>query len=253
MLSLRGGRFFRQVLHALLFVSCVRVGAVAQESLPVHSPEDAVRILQSGKAEEKARLAKQFHLDGDLTGMEFSVIYRPLDAGRKTAVITARLFDVITVIVLKHTRQGWLYEDSLPFWAWTDKLSMNLKPLTEPPLNDIVIHQHVTTHGTGLYEAHFVVVKLIDSRLRIVLDTVEEAHISGWPRDEGDIEQKSVFKLTPAKKDEPADIEEEETVRTGSFAEVRKRDFTWIPEFKIFEPSEWSSAQTKKLRNDANP
>jgi len=89
------------------------------------------------------------------------------------------------------------------------------------------------------------IVKLIDGKLRIVLDAVEQAHISGWPREEGDIEQKSVFKLHPASKDKGASVEESETVTT-KFTEVREREFQWDPNFKFFEPSQWYSAERKK-------
>lgn len=231
----------KQVVTSLTLFLSIQAPIWAQES-SLRSPEDAVRILQGPQTDDQVRLAKQLHIEGGLAGREFEVSHRQLERGLRTAVITNDdgMQDFL-VIVLKRTKQAWSYSDSMHFASTYDRLSFDLKPLTAPPLSDIVVHQHVTGHGTGFYEGHFLVIKLINGKLRLVLDAIEEARSLGWPGQQ-DIEQKSVFKLHPASKDEEASIEEEETVKS-KFIEEREQEFRWEPMFNIFESSPWCSAE----------
>jgi len=145
-------RLVGRVFVGFMVVTCMWARGWGQEPLSTRSPEDVVRILQGEKTDEQTQLARQLHLTGDLTGRAFEVSHRQLEKDFDTAIITSDFMQDFVLIVLKRTEQTWRYADSLHFSSTYDRLSFDLEPLTEPPLNDIVIHQHVTGHGTGFYE-----------------------------------------------------------------------------------------------------
>ncbi len=104
--------------------------------------------------------------------------------------------------------------------------------LVAPPVQEIVVHNNCTLYGSGLYYGHFLVLKLIAGRLRVIFDALERGVES--PYDAQSREQTSTFDLRPGSKDTVASIGETAHYVFGDTAYTVKRSFLWDEGLRTF-------------------
>jgi hypothetical protein len=110
-------------------------------------------------------------------------------------------------------------------------------------LHEIVVHNAATVSG-NLYEAYFVVLRLVDGRLHVAfngLETAAEPRIGTARRS-----QKSTFTMIPASSKQSGEISQAGTVENGKQAYVIRRSFGWSEDLQAFVENEVPSVQRNR-------
>ncbi|MGH9864861.1 MAG: hypothetical protein ACRD4H_05535, partial [Candidatus Acidiferrales bacterium] len=174
---------------------------------------------------------------------QIAPVRAPLEHGITAAILEVGCYDDFGVIFLKRqTEHSWQCENSISFLGGKTfgNLETHLANVSSAETKDIIIERLVDTHGTGYLEEYYLVLKVIDRRLRVVLDTMEHFVRVGWPGVQ-DVDERSVFKTESPSHGEPGDIREDETLTLNDerAARVSERYLTWDDSLKIFIPGGW--------------
>jgi hypothetical protein len=226
------------VLLVLCFFS---MRGSAQSVSTFESPEQAAKLLTQGSDAEKVRmkdvLHMQFVMGKECVGAPGDCVAETerglLEEGKENAILKVKhYYDFALVVLVRNADGAWQFLDSMPLNAAYDYLTVGLGSIVKPPVQEIVVHKHVSDRGTGIFQANFLILKVSHGRLQVVLDAVEESTQSLS-------EQKSEFKITPASGDVPAHIDEKQTIRVGGKATTREREFVWDENLRTFQVSQW--------------
>jgi hypothetical protein len=215
------------------------------------SPEQVVNILRLGNDEQQARVKKELHMPwvlgkdcegepADECGVEIKTAV--LEQGKENAVIqVAHYFDFLLIVLVRNKNGTWQYSDSMPLSAAYNFLTVTFQSIVNPPVQEIVVHKHVPLHGSGIYQANFLILKVIDGRLRVVLDTIEESNLTqdwtGGPL----LMQRSAFEVIPKTGDKSAYVRETQTFVIGDRSAQWERAFYWDDDLHTFQVSLWTT------------
>lgn len=208
------------------------------------SPDEAVTSLQHCTADGCARLADTVHLAFTLRPDSCTVtpIHGTFEQGFDDALLNVQCsMDFELVLLTRESSGRWQYVDSIPFPRGAfDVVDTGVAKLIDRSNDAIVIRSATAGEGTGLYQADFVVLQVLDRKLHTVLDTVEKGTVA-VEADQPVVEQQSSFDVTPATATESGNIRETMTLKVGGKKIVVQRDFDWQVHLRIFEPGFWYS------------
>jgi hypothetical protein len=202
------------------------------------SPEAVVARLE--REHSPSPLANALHLSScgrapfECADASIKVSRPRLDAAIKTATLQIEIPQFADLVVLRENREGnWEWADTLHLDFAYEPLKLEFKALVRPPVEEIVVHNNTAQHGSGLYFGHFLVVKLIEGRLRVVFAATAQETVSGWPAPDRQIS--SSFRLDALGRD-PATITQTSHYQIGNRSGTVIRSFAWDDRFLTFLP-----------------
>jgi hypothetical protein len=142
---------------------------------------------------------------------------------------------------------GWRHVDTVPFWSRDHEPKVSLESLVEEGTKEIVVDGFLTDSGTGIYQTNYAIFKLLQGKLRAVLNEPLRVNYAVAAGEKSKRQsQDSSFRIIPvAGKNGPNTsfqcIFEEEVLKSGAFSMTRRWIYIWIPEMQIFQAvqSEW--------------
>lgn len=208
------------------------------------SPEDAAHVLENCAPDTCTQLSGSLHLAFPLRPPVCSVgvLRGSFEADSDDAVLKVQCSQDFQLLLLSRKSRGrWQYADSIPFpFGNHDLIAVALQKLIDPNDDDIVIHGDTVAFGTGIYQADFLVLRVLNRKLRVVLDTVEKGSVYP-PLGHGTaVQQQSSFSITPTTGRDPGSITERMDLNVGGKKVTVERDFYWQKDLGIFEPGFWS-------------
>jgi len=238
-LSLKPPVFRRKVLSMkpfaiIVFLLCLSALAVCQDDLGL--PESIADGLKSGDQKTQSKLAYQlrfrnFDPDQDFKLCDIHVDDIRLDERGGTSVLQVKCGYNLNVVVLRRTQASAQLLDSRYFYAAYDRLRLEFASLVRPPLKELVVHNAATVSG-NVYESYFLVLRLADEKLHVVLSRLENG---SEPRTGGAARlQKSEFVVRPVADTRAAEIEETATISIGKRSYLVRRSFTWSEDWGAF-------------------
>jgi hypothetical protein len=217
--------------------------SLAQRIAAFDSPEEVARLLREGTDSQRAQLKDALHLPfifGPDCACAVETVRATFEQGKQDAILKVKRSYDFDLIVLRRRQDGtWQYLDSMPLDAAYDLLTVDLQAIVSPPLEDIVVHDHVSARGTDIFQGDFLVLRVIDGRLRVVLDAVEESHVQLWNNPNPTVKQTSIFEISPKSGDTPAVIKEKQTLTLGEQTAMLEREFYWDNDLRAFEVGLW--------------
>lgn len=240
----------RAILFLLVFSIFIPLGR-CQAQTSFASPEEAAKALQGCTGDGCKALSAALHLSFgfDPKTCPYPEYAMPLkgafERDHSDALVTIKCSYDFELVVLTRDPDGrWVYLDSVYLGATYDYLTLTLARVVSPAEDDIVVHDDVIVHGTGIYQADFLILRITNRKLQIVLDAVEKGVISPYGESGDSVEQESKFSVVPATDKGPGTVNETETLNVGGKrTSVLEREFDWRKDFGIFEPSFWGSVQ----------
>lgn len=218
----------------------------AQRALTFSAPSQLVETLRNGAGSQRKQLDRElgwrFMPHQTCTAKTWRA---QLERGEMGTVMRVNCDAGEVLAVLGRMRGGrWQYEGSAGLWdPGGGKLKVELIALVDPPVEEIVVHNNQVENGTGVWQGDLMVFKVIGHRLRKVLDTVEYSHLKQWTKPFHEVDQQSTFKFILASKDQPAEVDEVQTITTDTAKVVLERSFQWSKRTDTFDPSQWYSAR----------
>ena len=205
------------------------------------SPEAVVARLRQEPAPSPLAAALRLSFCGrtlrdDCANAAITVSRPRLDSAIRTATLQIGAPQVADLVVLRENRDGsWEWVDTLRFDSAYERLQLEFKALVRPPVEEIVVSNNVAVHGTGVYHDYFLIVKLIDGRLRVVFAATARESAHPWPAGAPEREIRSTFRLDAAGRS-PATIAETRYYQIGNRAATLTRSFTWDDRLLTFLP-----------------
>lgn len=136
---------------------------------------------------------------------------------------------------------GWRHVDTVPLWSRDHEPKVSLESLVEEGTKEIVVDGFLTDSGTGIYQTNYAIFKLLQGKLRTVLNEPLHVNYSVAAVEKSKSQsQDSSFRIVPvAGKNGPSTsfqcILEEQVLKSGTFSMTRRWIYIWIPEMQIFE------------------
>lgn len=220
--------------------------ARAQQPETFSSPKQLLEILQTGKGQERVRVNRVLHLRFMANQTCSAKTWRGfLERGKIGAVMQVGCDAGDRLVVLGLMKNGrWQYEGSAQLWDLTGaELRVQLEAVTDPPVEDIVVRDNGVSNGTGIWQADFMIFKVVRNRLRKVLDTVEYSHLQQWTEPFHWVDQESKFLIVPTTKKRPAEVDETMSLTSNSGTALLERSFQWSHETNTFDVGLWDSAR----------
>lgn len=207
------------------------------------SPGQFLQIIETGKGQRRTYLDKELQMRF-LANQTCQVKTWRGYIERGESGVFMRLYCDMgdMLVVLGRTKNGrWRYEGSVRLWNMNGKVQV--EPIVEPPVDDIVVRDNEVENGTSIWQDDFMMFKVIHNRLRKVLDTVEHSYLRQWTEPFHWVRQKSTFVILPATKKQPAEVDETAKITSSSGDVVLERAFQWSQEADTFDVGMWDSAQ----------
>ena len=227
------------------FVTWILLWGYAQTRPDFSSPEQIVDVVDRGTNDERRQLRGVLNLPFDLrSGCDATAERATLEIGHDDAVVQIKCSYDFDLILLRHLQSGsWSLVDSLPLDAAYDMLTIQLRNILGPKEKQVVIHNHVVGRGTGLLQTNFMIMTVAAGKFRVVLDAVEEAHVSPDKQPDDFVKQKSTFEIEPEARDGLSSIVETQILSAHGTRMVLKREYDWDERLGEFQPSFWSSVK----------
>jgi len=247
-----------------LVLSICFIGSMCESQSPprvakrgdIHSISELQSRLLSGNEDDRSQLSEQLRLmipkwtrvgaTKDVPCTVFDSV-RPYDANF-SSTIQGVLLEVYSstcqytfLTVLQHLPSGdWRYIDTQPFWSQDHEPKVNLESLVEEGTKEIVVDGYLVDKGTGIYQTNYAVLKLLQDKLRVVLDEPLRVTYAVAPATSEKQSQESSFRITRMEaNNKPSTsfrcILEEQVLKNGKFGMTRRWLHIWIPEKQIFE------------------
>lgn len=240
------GSLRRHAIHLLLCLAVVYLAGCGTRETSFASPEDATHVLENCTPEACTQLSSSLHLSLPLRpeACSVGVLRGSFESGSDDALIKVQCSQDFQLLLLtRKSRERWHCADSMPFPFGThDVITAALRKLIDPKNDDIVIRGDTVAFGTNTYQADLLVVRVLNHKLHVVLDTVEKGAFHP-PEGEGPnqwVEQQSSFDITAADDKGPGSITERMDLNVGGEKVKVERDFYWQKDLGIFEPGFWS-------------
>lgn len=238
----RVGQVRRQHWTRKGVISAVLIFALAAFANPCAaqlfgSPDELILRLRTADVAEQARLARALHLhsykrDAGFGECGIRLLKAQLKPQTNTSLIQVKCGDEVDLVALEQSDNGWSWVDSVPLSDAYDKLRVDVTSLLGPPVQQVIVHNHCTAHGSGIYYAHFLVLALVSGRLEVIFSALErgvEAPYDGAVREES-----SAFTLSPSTGDTRAIITDTTTYHVGKRSFSVQRSFVWDDGLRAF-------------------
>jgi hypothetical protein len=241
----------RIALFCLLLLSGISAWGQKSDSW---SPESLVTALKTSNRDTQSVLAKKlgiqqlFDPQQGFDNCEVGAKAAKLDKYRETSVLTVKCgYDLSVIVLAKPPDATWTKIDSMDFYAAYDRLTLEPASLIHAPLQELVIHNAAGVSGS-VYQAYFLVARLLGDRLTIVfstLETAQEPHFGGVPR-----HQDSTITFSPARGNEGGEISQTAKIEIGEHSYIIRRSFSWDPNIQAFVED---GVETVESRTQAKP
>lgn len=222
------------------------------------SPQEVRHHLMEGNKEQKRGLSERLGLslprgarwgNPEISCQEFTSveIHRVvLESPGPQFVLLARSSDCEFqfLMVFQERHQGeWVHVATVPFLAIRWEPEILFLELIRSGESEVIIRNRPTDTGTGMLQRNVTILKLIDGRLRVILDEVERQVFAIPTTRNGESanteqSQDSEFWLVESEPWETSirQIVEKQLIRDHRTQIVRWRLFIWKPELQVFEP-----------------
>lgn len=136
--------------------------------------------------------------------------------------------DSAHLYLMKGDGATWSVSDQLEIDCHYDNsVSVEVSPVRNASVDDLLIHHAARAHGTGYAEQHFMVVSVDDGKFKVVLDTEEFVAVYRTPEGSFDRVQRSTFTLIPVSRSHSREIEETRSTVLNGKLTVKRRFFRW--------------------------
>jgi hypothetical protein len=219
------------------------------------SPEDVAHILENCAGGTCSQLSASLHLGIPLRPQVCSVsaLRVKFEPASDDALLKIECSQDFGLLLLVQESGRWQYADSMALpWGAHDAITVGLRKLIDPSDDAIIIHGDTVGFGTGIYQSDFLVVRVLNRKLHVVLDTVEKGSVYP-PQSAGPnrwVEQRSSFEITPADQKKAGSVTEMMTLNVGGKEVVLEREFDWRKEFGHFEPSLWAHPSKPEMQTN---
>jgi hypothetical protein len=210
----------------------------AQHSAPQSSSPSAIAAtLRTGTIRKQLILARQLGIQGadrhlGLKYCQIHIDHPTLELHNRTAVLRVLCYQDLTLILFAQ-KPGlhWRRLDSFFAYDPYTTATVSYKSLIHPPVQQVIVQNDATVSG-NVYEAYFLVLRVVSGKFRTaltVLQTGIEPHFGGQPRAE-----KSTFSLQPATAGEPGEIDQTAKITIGKLSRTVRSSYSWYPDLKAF-------------------
>jgi hypothetical protein len=197
-------------------------------------------------------LGKQLHIDGTLAACDsFSPMRVRLDGVHDAGLVRMQCGWDLNLVFSHRTQQEWSYLQTIALPNEHSEARISIASVTGDNSEQVLLHKVQYQSGTGINQQSFVIYKLKDGQLSLVLNEVE----SGWVTDpwtKHEVSQESQFKFEPSEHDprlgpDAAPTFEETQVLDFAGEQVElKRDHMWLRKEQVFLALQWYSARPLK-------
>ena len=231
-----------------------------QQEFVTRKPDEVAHTLQNGTPVERNNLALQLGMlapnpsrpgaDSNSPCVDFHhVEKRPvkLRAGAENVVLLADSpeCDSLYVAVFdKAPKSEWRHVQTVRLPSNTHRPEVGFAELIQLGVSEIVVHKETTRDSGGAQEQDFVVLKLIDDRLEVVMNATEHSEITLLNRRPNEDDkltqtQTSTFDLLKSPPNSVATYRllEKEVITDNKTTITRYRVWTWDPELERFRPT----------------
>ncbi|MGB6483815.1 MAG: hypothetical protein WBE86_10055 [Candidatus Acidiferrales bacterium] len=238
----------RRAALSLIFVISIAISLVGcrRHNTSFASPEEAAKLIENCIGNECAQLSSALRLSftlraGSIAVSTFRGKFEPDFDDALLQVVCSQDFEL--VLLTRESSGRWRYTDSLPFpWGAHDVVRIGLERAIDRADDAIIIHNDVVGFGTGIYQADFLIIRVLKRKLHVVLDTIEKGSVYP-PQSERPnqwVEQHSSFEIAPATEKDPGNVTETMTLNIVGKRAVVERQFDWKKDFGLFEPGFWT-------------
>mgnify|MGYP001544908849 CR=1 FL=1 len=130
---------------------------------------------------------------------------------------------------------AWKELDTISLYDAYNNAKLEYQSLIRPGVQELVVQNAATASGT-LYQAYFLVFRVLGGRFMTalaVLETAMEPHLGGTPRDE-----KSTITIEPATKSETGEITQVAHLMIGSRTFLVRSSYSWSGYLHAFAKDE---------------
>jgi ribosomal protein S24E len=198
------------------------------------------------------RLGDELQIGGTVEDCDhYSAVSTRLDGVHDAGFVRMQCGWDLKLVFTRKTGQGWFYLQTLTVPNKYEEAQTIVASVTGDDSQQLVVHKAQSESGTGISQQDFLIYKLIEGRLRSVLNVVEAGHLTS-PWTDHEVSQESRFKFIPPDHDAAKGINTAATfdeTQILEFAGMRvelKRQHIWSAADQVFMTSQWYSARPLK-------
>jgi hypothetical protein len=180
-----------------------------------------------------------------------------LRAGAENVVLLADSTECDSTYIVvfdKAPKSEWRHVRTVRLPSRARRREVTFADVVHPGVSEILVHHENTRDSGSEQQEDFVVLKMLDERMDVVLDTTERSEITLANRSAGEDDnlqqtQTSTFSLLKAAPSSPAvyRILEKEIVTDNKTVITRYRVWTWDPELELFRPAPFDGGDARPV------
>lgn len=207
-----------------------------------------MRALSSGSDQEIRKLATAWRLErparhGETTShpcMDFEVIKQwdvsfSHGQAHKVLQVLGRDCDILFLVVFKLREGIFARESTLGLFAKHWLPDVEVSPLVEPGIAQIIIRGRIVVYGTGEVQKNFTVFRIQDGEFIVVLDEVMSSHFEIPSHQQTVLKHSEKAEFHLVRKKLPAVVCSIRTLSNGSRTFINRRVFRWNDMLGRFE------------------
>jgi hypothetical protein len=241
-----------------------------QQEFTTHKPDDVVNTLRNGTPVQRNDLARELGIlapnpskpgtDSNSPCVTFhQVEQRPVklraDAENVILLADSSECDSLYVAIFdKAPKSEWRHVQTVRLPSNTQRPEVSFAELIQPGVSEILVHKEMTRDSGGAQQQNFVVLKLVDDRIVVVLDATEHSEITLANRTPGESDnltqtQTSTFNLLKSPPNSAATYRllEKEVITDNKTTLTRYRVWTWDPELERFRPAPFDGGDARPV------
>jgi hypothetical protein len=214
-------------------------------------PWKMVEWLNSGKKQERTERLVSLGVERDIATeftqtKDVSLRWNPLHT------VTGQKAAILFLPCVRDNAYLYLMEQENTIWRVTDfekpdchydmSVSVEIAPIRNPALDEVLVHHVCEGHGTGYSQQDFEIYSVAHGRLKQVLDAEEVILASQYVDPDtpmNAIDQKSFFVLVPIENSRSRVIEETQSYQFNKKLTVKRRQFRWNAAKGRYMPSKF--------------
>lgn len=237
------------------------------QEFQTRKPDETAETLRNGTAVQRNDLALELGIlapnpangaNSNSPCVDFNhVEQRPvkLRAGAENMVLLAEstACDSLYVAVFdKAPKSEWRHVQTVRLAARTQRPEISFAELIQPGVSEILVHKELTLDSGGARQQDFVVLKIVQDRVEVVLDTTEESEITlanRSPEETNNLQQtqRSTFDLLKSPPNSAATYRllEKQVITDNKTTITRFCVWTWDPELARFRPAPFDGGNAR--------
>ncbi len=207
-----------------------------------------------GLAEQDKKVRSEINISGSIAYCTPGSTTRlRLDGVHETGLIQLQCGWGRNLLFVQKTGGEWRFLQTILVPDHYESAAVTTASVTGDDSEQVLVHKVQYESGTGISQKNFVVYKLINGEIRIVLNVVESSHIGGMWTDH-EVSQESRFVFEKAEKDKDGEVhsprfEETQIITLANEKIELTRDIYWLKSEGQFLVSQWYSAHRLPAAN----